>query len=139
MSFGSLSSDEARAYLAKHGVLDRLQVEVLQVLKDRPDDPVHAIGKALQGLAGTLVPVTPRSPLRSGSNPPTPTRPEPAVRDAFGSSLADLTPVASTPINDYLRSVVEGEADTELEEDDVEDEEVEVDAEAVEEHGIAEI
>ena len=41
------SSTEARAYLAQHGVIDRLQAEVAKVLKDRPADPIVAIGKAL--------------------------------------------------------------------------------------------
>ena len=99
------SSTEARAYLAQHGVIDRLQAEVAKVLKDRPADPIVAIGKAL-AKNGSLI-SAPRSPQRSGgSKPSTPTKPKPTAVDEFGCPIADRTAAAVPGIVEYHRCVL---------------------------------
>ena len=41
------ASQEARAYLESHGVPDAISTAVAGILKDRPEEPVTAIAKAM--------------------------------------------------------------------------------------------
>ena len=101
---------EAREYLEKHGVIERLKQAVSDAVRDRPDDPLAAIGHALlPSERGDDNSKAPNAII--GKGPATPTRPPPKVVDVFGSPVADPTPAALRPINEYLEAVLSGGAE----------------------------